>query len=176
MAAIIAPYSTTNASSPLTPRQLSHTGPYDPVITSSPLLANHTIYQPANLTAITKAAPVVVWGNNACNATTSTDPYATLNLELASWGMLILSCGSPVSAFSALAQHAGAAGAWKNVSKEVGVLGTSCSGVGLLRTGREGEYGGGETSGEQYDGTGFLLLDFYVYRSGVSRCASGREE
>ena len=131
MAAITAPYSSTNASSPLTPRRLSHTGPYDPITTSSPLLANHTIYQPANITAITKTAPALVWGNNACNATTSTDPYAALNLELASWGMLILSCGSPASAFSALAQHAGAEGAWQNVSKEVGVLGTSCSGVGL---------------------------------------------
>lgn len=129
LAAISAPYNSSSTSLPLTARQVSGTGPYNSVTTSSTLLPDHTIYQPSNLTAVTESMPIIVWGNNACNTTSSADPYKTLNEELASWGMLVLTCGSSVSALKVIESQVGR-DEWANVDTEkLGMLGTSCGGA-----------------------------------------------
>ncbi|KAF2622071.1 hypothetical protein BU25DRAFT_218431 [Macroventuria anomochaeta] len=130
IAAISAPYNSTSATSPLTARQVSGTGPYAPTTTSNPLLPMHTIYQPANLFVVADSVPVIIWGNSICN-TMSGDPYKTLNEELASWGMMVLACGEAASALNTVESQAGK-DAWEKVDKEkVGMLGTSCAGADL---------------------------------------------
>lgn len=131
MAAISAPYNSSSAAPPLTARQVSGTGPYAPITTTNPLLPAHTIYQPSDLSAVADSVPVIIWGNDVCNATTGNDPYKTLNEELASWGMLVLACGASEAALKVVEVRAGKNG-WMNVDKEkAGMLGTSCAGTDL---------------------------------------------
>lgn len=117
------------ASALLTTRKASTTGPYPTTTTSFPKLPSHTIYAPSNFSAVPDTIPVLIWGNNACS--TTGDPYKVLNEELASWGMLVLACGAPVSALRTIPSHAGE-GEWANIDgQKIGMLGTSCGGVEL---------------------------------------------
>ncbi|KAG9199690.1 hypothetical protein G6514_008245 [Epicoccum nigrum] len=117
-------------------RQLSSTGPYTPLITTYALLPHHTLYQPSHLSTLygptpNETVPVVIWANSVCNAKTNNDPYAALNAELASWGMLVLACGPAGAALDVVEAQAGQ-GAWESVDKgRLGMVGTSCGGKGV---------------------------------------------
>lgn len=127
----------TSIAAHVTTRQLSTTGPYNATTTSLPLLTSHTIYTPLNLSTITGPVPILIWGNNACNTTTSHDPYAALNAELASWGAVVMACGSGVAALHSMAATAEQQ-AWANVNTaQVGMLGTSCGGVETYTAGED---------------------------------------
>ena len=123
-------------------RQLSGTGPYTPLTTTHALLPHHTLYQPSHLSTLygptpNETVPVVIWANSACNAKTNSDPYAALNAELASWGMLVLACGPAGAALDVVEAQAGT-GKWENVDKgRLGMLGTSCGGKGVYEAARD---------------------------------------
>jgi predicted peptidase len=55
-------------------------------------LRGHTIYRPRNMTAYAKM-PVVVWGNGACSANGLS--HVNFNLEVASWGIVLIAQGEP---------------------------------------------------------------------------------
>ncbi|KAF3001801.1 hypothetical protein E8E13_002439 [Curvularia kusanoi] len=125
-----------SSSSSSTTHSLIGTGPYAPTTSTSPALPRHLIYQPTTLSTMygpdaNDSIPVIIWANNACTKTT--DPYAKLNSELASWGMLVLACGPSSSALAALDKYAGVEGSdWASIEKDgVGMLGTSCGGAGV---------------------------------------------
>jgi hypothetical protein len=60
--------------------------------TVDPSLPGHTIYRPQNMNAFAKM-PVLVWGNGACSADGLS--HVNFNLEIASWGVIVIAQGEP---------------------------------------------------------------------------------
>ncbi|KAH7322538.1 hypothetical protein B0I35DRAFT_476480 [Stachybotrys elegans] len=55
-------------------------------------LPGHTIYRPSDMSSF-EQMPVVVWGNGACSADSLS--HVNFNLEVAAWGIVLISQGTP---------------------------------------------------------------------------------
>src|SRR4051812_25173556 len=71
----------------------SGTGPGGGAYEVDARLANHTIYHPANLAAVTRPMPLVVWGNGACAGDGAA--FKTFLSPLAGKGVLAIANGAP---------------------------------------------------------------------------------
>ncbi|WP_041259555.1 hypothetical protein [Pseudofrankia inefficax] len=78
-----------------TPRPSASRAPldvrYDGIVAPSTTLAQHTVYQPADLGAVKDLLPIVVWGNGGCQAN-GTQVKMFLQ-RLASYGILAVASG-----------------------------------------------------------------------------------
>ncbi|KAK4507288.1 hypothetical protein PRZ48_001023 [Zasmidium cellare] len=109
----------------------------EPTTLSDPTLPGHTIYLPANLTAH-NPLPVIVWGNGACSADSTT--HHNFLLEVAAWGHIILVSGEPnasgsttpemmVESIDWAVENAGK-GDWVKVdASKIAAAGMSCGGL-----------------------------------------------
>jgi hypothetical protein len=71
----------------------SGTGPGGGAYEVDARLANHTIYHPADLAAVTRPMPLVVWGNGACAGDGAA--FKTFLSPLAGKGVLAIANGAP---------------------------------------------------------------------------------
>ncbi|KAF2734662.1 beta xylanase, partial [Polyplosphaeria fusca] len=66
-------------------------------------LPNHTIYKPKNLAAVNGTMPLLVWGNGACSADGLS--HQNFNIEIASYGIIVIASGSPKQSGSTTSRH-----------------------------------------------------------------------
>jgi hypothetical protein len=108
--------------------------------TVEPSLRGHTVYRPKDMNAFAKM-PVVVWGNGACSADSL--GHVNFNLEVASWGVILIAQGEPRQGGSTNAQQMKQAidwavsnagkGAYANMdASRIAAAGMSCGGTEAL--------------------------------------------
>jgi hypothetical protein len=119
-------------------QQPEGTGPYKAIYTTDSALPNHTFFQPANLTAVNGTLPVLVWGNGGCSANGLS--HRNFNLEIASWGFIVIASGGPNAGGSTTAKtmkdsidfivKAAGTGTYANVdATKLAAAGMSCGGI-----------------------------------------------
>jgi hypothetical protein len=86
-----APPGTTTTTTPGTRPPLEQR--YTALFETDTRLANHTVYRPQNLNAVTHDMPIVVWGNGACRADGTW--FQEFLTPLAAHGVLVVASGNP---------------------------------------------------------------------------------
>lgn len=66
--------------------------PVESLYEVDPSLPSHTIFRPKDMSAF-EQMPVVVWGNGACSSDSLS--HVNFNLEVAAWGIVLISQGTP---------------------------------------------------------------------------------
>jgi hypothetical protein len=90
---------TPNVESPAAPAT-SGSGPYKTVMEVDPSLPGHTVYRPADLSALGETRlPIVVWGNGGC--ANAGNLFATFLTEVSSYGYLVIAVGPIVQGYAA---------------------------------------------------------------------------
>ncbi|KAK7037410.1 hypothetical protein VNI00_011160 [Paramarasmius palmivorus] len=113
------------------------TGPYPAIYEVDPALPGHTVYRPETIPDDLKL-PVVVWGNGACTADGLA--HQNSNLEIASWGIVVIAQGEPGQQGSTTAQQmteaidyiksSAGSGVYANVdASRIAAAGMSCGGI-----------------------------------------------